>query len=124
MWAAVRKGRERIGPLFLEDEHEESITVITKTYMDVALKPFWKTVGKRKGIEREKEWSQQDSVTPHIYATSPHTYATQVSVRFVSLGATTHSRKAHQQQNGHSLDSPSSGSNSTGFYDLRIFAEQ
>jgi hypothetical protein len=65
VWAAVRKGQKPIGPFFFEDENEATVTVNSETYMDVTLKPFWRILGKRRAIERDTEWFQQDGATPH-----------------------------------------------------------
>ena len=63
--AAVRKGQKPIGPFFFVDENEETVAVNTKNYIDKALKPFWQILGRRRNIQRDQEWFQQDSSTPH-----------------------------------------------------------
>ena len=66
VWAAVRKVQKPIGPFFFEDENEETVTVNTKNYIDKALKPFWQVLGRRRNIQRDQEWFQQDGTTPNI----------------------------------------------------------
>ena len=70
VWAAVRKGQKPIGPFLFEDENEETVTVNTKNYIDKALKPFWQVLGRRRNIQRDQEWFQQDGATPHTSKTA------------------------------------------------------
>ena len=45
VWAAIRKGQKPIGPFFLEDDNQATVTVNFETYMEMALQPFWRIIG-------------------------------------------------------------------------------
>ena len=52
------------GPYWLADESERSLMVNSQHYIEV-LQKFWTTLGRQRGFERDGQWFQQDSATPH-----------------------------------------------------------
>ena len=63
-WVAISK-HHIIGPYWFEDENERAQTVNTERYVAVLMK-FWASLGRRRGIDRDEQWFQQDGATPHI----------------------------------------------------------
>jgi len=61
-WVAISK-HGIIGPYWFEDENERAQTVNTERYVAVLMK-FWASLGRRRGIDRDEQWFQQDEVTP------------------------------------------------------------
>ena len=47
----------------LLDEHEPPQTVNTERYV-AALRKFWTSLGRRRGMDRDRQWFQQDGATP------------------------------------------------------------
>ena len=53
-----------IGPYWFE-ENGKTVTINTPRYISTALTPFWRALGRRRGIDRSIQWFQQDGATPH-----------------------------------------------------------
>ena len=62
-WVAISKNGI-IGPYWFEDETGRPQTVNTERYVAV-LRKFWASLGRRRGIDRDEQWFQQDGATPH-----------------------------------------------------------
>uniref|UniRef100_UPI00358E2E41 uncharacterized protein n=1 Tax=Myxine glutinosa TaxID=7769 RepID=UPI00358E2E41 len=62
-WVAISK-HGIIGPFWFEDADEEAVTVTKERYI-VVLNKFWRGLGRRRGMNRDVQWFQQDGATPH-----------------------------------------------------------
>ena len=62
-WVAISK-HGIIGTFWFENDVEETVTVNKERYIVVPNK-FWRTLCTRSGVQREKQWFQQDGTTPH-----------------------------------------------------------
>ena len=62
-WVAISK-HGIIGPFWFEDENEQPQTVNTERYVAV-LRKFWASLGRRRGMDRDQQWFQQEGATPH-----------------------------------------------------------
>ena len=62
-WCAFSK-HGVIGPYWFEEDGQ-TVTVNTERYLRIALKPFWNSLGRRQGIQRDLQWFQQDGAPPH-----------------------------------------------------------
>ena len=62
-WVAISK-HGIIGPFWFEDADEKAATVTKERYI-VVLNKFWRALGKRRDINRDVQWFQQDGATPH-----------------------------------------------------------
>ena len=64
-WVAISK-HGVIGPFWLEDDNEQSVTINTERYVRV-LGKFWTALGRRRGVARALQWFQQDgAIPPHL----------------------------------------------------------
>jgi len=61
-WVAISK-YGIIGPFWFEDENEQPQTVNKERYVAV-LMTFLASLGRRRGMDRDQQWFQQDGVTP------------------------------------------------------------
>ena len=50
--------------IWFEDADGDAVTVVKEQYI-VVLKNFWRTLGTRRGMNRDEQWFQQDGATPH-----------------------------------------------------------
>ena len=62
-WVAISK-HGIIGPLWFADKNEQPQTVNRDHYVAV-LRKFWASLGRRRGMDRDQQWFQQDGATPH-----------------------------------------------------------
>ena len=62
VWAAT-SNHGVIGPVWFEDDNERSVAISTERYVQV-LGEFWTAVGRRRGVVRALQWSQDDGATP------------------------------------------------------------
>ena len=62
-WVAISK-HGIIGPFWFEDKNEQPQTVNRERYVAV-LRKFWASLGRRRGMDRDQQWFQQDGATPH-----------------------------------------------------------
>ena len=53
-----------IGPFFFEDDAGHAVTVNKERYIAV-LRKFWQALGRRRGVQRDEQWFQQDGAPPH-----------------------------------------------------------
>ena len=59
VWCAFNESHGVIGPYWFES------TVDSHRYLEVALKPFWRALGRKRGLDRDEQWFQQDGATAH-----------------------------------------------------------
>ena len=62
-WVAISK-HGIIGPFWFEDENEQRQMVNRERYVAV-LRKVWASLGRRRGMDRDQQWFQQDGAIPH-----------------------------------------------------------
>ena len=62
-WCAINV-RGIIGPFWFQDSDEVAVTVTAERYRAVLVQ-FWAALGRKRNLQRDKQWFQQDGATAH-----------------------------------------------------------